>query len=131
MDKSSVMKQFMNETGMSRMDAVYYLSHKQVMDLAQEVLNGRSEEDAVKFMFGFLHNMSSDYEISNIEREPIFEFMTDVVLNNIKTIKSFQSKISWIKRKMGVDRLVESSMSILAGVTNKVQVQVNDIMGAK
>jgi hypothetical protein len=130
MDNNLMMKQFMNETGMSRMDAVYYLSHKKVMDLGQEVLNGRSEEGAVEFMFGFLHNMASNYEITNIERGPIFEFMMDVVLNNIKTIKSSQSQVSWIKRKMGVDRLVKSSMSILTGVTNKVQVQVNDITGA-
>ena len=127
MDKGLMIKQFMDKTGMSRIDTIYHLSHMKVMDLSQEVVNGKPKESAVEFMFGFLHNMASDYEMINVERKPVFEFMMDIVLNNTQTIRSSQSQVSWIKRKMGVDRLVKLSMSILAGVTNKVQAQVNNL----
>ena len=130
MDKSATMEEFMNETGLSRMDAVCTISHNLVMDLGQEIIDGRSTQDAVEFMFDTLYNMASDYEIANIEREPIFEFMMDIVLDNTRTIKSRQSQVSWVKRKMGVDRLIKSSMSVLAGVTNKVKIQVDKITGA-
>jgi glutathione peroxidase-family protein len=124
------MKEFMGETGLSRMDATYFISHKLAMDLGQEIIDGRSVQDATEFMFGTLYNMASDFEVTNVERRPIFEFMMDVVLDNIRTIKSRQSQVSWLRRKMGVDRLIKSSILVLVGVTNKVKTQSDNITSA-
>lgn len=130
MDKKSLMEASMKETGLSRIDTVFLMSHQKVMGLGQEIVSGRSTQDAVEFMFDTLYNMASDYDTINIDREPIFVFMAGIVLNNAKTIKATHSQMSWIKRKMGVDRLVKSSMLVLTGVSKKIQIQVNEIRGS-